>query len=132
MLALSTSLDKIAYAKQMCSRLKYITYKDFVNHIFSQIANFKQCPASKKTNLRNILLRIANLPKYFWQCMIMNDHGMHFNLISIRLWFYTLECHLLHRGRNSIQLAQTCKETVFQHSQWSHGHPTTRKLTSTK
>ena len=72
MFALSTFLGKIAYAKQMCSRLKYIFDIDFVNYFFSQIANFKQCPACKKTNLRNILLRIANLLKYFWQCCFMS------------------------------------------------------------
>ena len=71
LIAPSTFQGKIAYAKQMCPRLKYITYKDFVYYFFSRIANFKQWPAGKKTNLRNILLRIANLPKYFWQWSVL-------------------------------------------------------------
>ena len=68
MLALSTFLGKIAYAKQMCSRLKHIIYTDFVIYFFSQIANFKQCHAGIEEILRTLLLRIAYLPKYFWQC----------------------------------------------------------------
>ena len=65
LIAPSTFQGKIAYAKQMCSRLKHIIYTDFVIYFFSQIANFKKCHAGIEEILRTLLLRIANLPKYF-------------------------------------------------------------------